>query len=113
LDGRPPVDSDGGGAVEQSGEGTGHQLAEGVAEQPGLIQEVPGRLVAACGDQVWGGVVQQLPQLRDGDFPQPGVAAGIAGQILQGGFDHDLVAGAERHPLVAEPLAADQAADQG
>ena len=113
LDGRPPVDLDGGGAVEQAGEGTGDQLAEGVAEQPGLVQEVPGRLVAACGDQVWGGVVQQLPQLRDGDFPQPGVAAGIAGEVLQRGLDHDLIGGSERHPPVAEALAADQPTDQG
>jgi hypothetical protein len=113
LDGGPPVDSDGGGAVEQSGEGTGHQLTEGVAEQPGLIQEVPRRLVAAIVDQVSGGVVEQLPQLRDGDFPHPGVAAGIAGQVLQGGLDHDLAGGSERHPQVAEALAADQPTDQG
>ena len=31
-------------AVEQAGQGAGHQLAEGVAEQPGLVEELPGRL---------------------------------------------------------------------
>ena len=46
--------------------------------------------------------------------PASGCApCGVAGQVLQGGLDHDLVGGPERHPLVAEALAADQAADQG
>ena len=44
LDGGPPVDIDGGGAVEQAGQGAGDQLAERVAQQPGLVEELPGRL---------------------------------------------------------------------
>ena len=83
LDRGPPVNVDGAVAVEQAGEGAGDQLAEGVAEQPGLVEEMPARLVAALGDKIIGGIVQQLPQLRDGDLPHPAVAVRVAGQMLR------------------------------
>ena len=53
--------------VEQAGEGAGDELAEGVAEHPGLVEEMPS-IVAALGDKIIGGIIEQLPQLRDRDL---------------------------------------------
>jgi hypothetical protein len=39
LDGGCPVDGEGGRGVEQAGQGAGDQLAEGVAQQPGVVQK--------------------------------------------------------------------------
>ena len=47
LDGGGPVHVDGGVVVEQAGQGAGDELAEGVAQQPGLVEEVPGGGVPA------------------------------------------------------------------
>ena len=112
LDRGPPVNIDGAVVVEQAGEGAGDELAEGVAEQPGLVEEMPPRLVAALGDKIIGGIIEQLPQLRDRDLPHPAVAVPIAGQLLECGLDDDLVGGPERNPVFPDPLAADQPAHQ-
>ena len=66
LDGCRPVHGDGGGRVEQAGQRAGDQLAEGVAQQAGLVEELPGGRVPAFGDQLVGGVGEQLPQGGDG-----------------------------------------------
>jgi hypothetical protein len=108
-----PVDVDAGVVVEQAGEGSADELADGVAQQPGLVQEVPGRLVPALGDQFVGGVVQQLPQLGDGDLFQVRVSVGVPGQVLQCALDDDLVGWPERNPALSDALAADEAAHQG
>ena len=113
MDGRLPVDVDAGVVVEKAGEGAADELAEGVAQQPGLVQEVPGRLVPAFGDQLVGGVVQQLPQLRDGDLLQARMSVAVPGQVLQGALDNNLVGGPERNPSLSDALASDEAADQG
>ena len=47
LDRGAPVDLDVGVVVEQAGQGAGDELAERVAQQPGLVEELPGRLVLA------------------------------------------------------------------
>ena len=63
LDRCGPVDGDGGVVVEQARQGAGDQLAEGVAQQPGLVEEVPGGRVAAVGRSVGRcGFVEQVPQ---------------------------------------------------
>ncbi|MDN5797964.1 MAG: hypothetical protein L0H79_19770 [Intrasporangium sp.] len=113
LDGGVPVDVDGGVVVEQAGQGPGDELAEGVAQEPGVVEELLPAGVPAFGDEGVGGRIERLPQLGDGDLPQPALPVGVAGEVGEGGLDDDLVGGPERDPGVAEALAADVAADQG
>ena len=114
LDRRPPVDIDGGVVVEQAGEGAGDQLAEGVAEQPGLVEEMPSSTrsgTAATRSSV--GSSSSCHSCGMVTSRIRAVAVPVAGQVLQGGLDDDLVGGPERHPVFADALAADQPADQG
>ncbi len=113
LDGGIPVDVDGGGAVEQARERAGDQLAQGVSQEPSLVEELAGGGVAALGDQFVGGLVEQPPQLRDGRLHEFGVCLRMAGQVGEGGLHDDFVDWAERDAVLADALRSDEAADQG
>ena len=71
-DGGVPVDVDGGVGVEQSGQRPVDELAEGVAQQPGLVEELPGARVPALLDELRGGGGQLVPQGGDGGLDQVG-----------------------------------------
>src|SRR3546814_9568142 len=58
LDRGPPVDLDVGEVVEEAGQRAGDQLAERVAQQPGLVEELEGVRVLAGPDELLGGVAQ-------------------------------------------------------
>src|SRR3546814_13995811 len=72
-----------GEVVEEAGQRAGDQLAERVAQQPGLVEELAGVRVLAGPDELPGGVAQQVPQPRDGRLGQDAVAGGDAGEDRQ------------------------------
>ena len=113
LDRGTPVDLDVGVVVEEAGEGAGDELAERVAQEPGLVEELPAGLVLAGLDEVLGRVVQQVPQLGDGRLAQVGVAGGVAGEDLQRVADDVGLVGPERDVRLADLHAADEPSDQG
>src|SRR3546814_17081109 len=79
LDRGPPVDLDVGEVVAEAGQRAGDQLAERVAQQPGLGAELAGgRVLDGPGERLWG-VAQQVPQQRDGLRGKDTRAGGGAG----------------------------------
>ena len=65
LDRGAPVDLDVGVVVEEAGQGAGDQLAERVAQQPGLVEELPGGgVLGSALTRSSVGLSQQVPQLR-------------------------------------------------
>ena len=84
LDRGGPVHVIDGVVVEQPGQRPGDELAQGVAQQPGLVEEVPGGGVPALLDQLRGGGVEQVPQGGDGGLDQVGVAVGVPGEQSAG-----------------------------
>jgi hypothetical protein len=64
----------------------------------------------ALPDQLVGGVVERVPQVRDGGLGQDGVAGGVAGEGFEGGVEDLFFAGPEWHRPIADPLGSDQAA---
>jgi hypothetical protein len=113
LDGGVPVDGDVGVVVEQAGQGTGDELAEGVAQQPSLVEEVLAVPEPALLDQGVGGLVEVVPQLRDGGLDQGRVSGGVPGEVAQGGLDDGLLRGPEGDTFGADALAADQGPHEG
>jgi hypothetical protein len=103
LDRGAPVRADGGVRIEQTRQVTLDQGAERVAGEPGFVMEVPPRFIAAFADQLLGGFVEGVPQLRDGDFGEPGGAGCVPGQFAQRGRDRGLVGGSERACLTGSP----------
>ena len=61
--------------------------------------------------RVAGGVVDPVPQLRDGHRLQAGVPGAVAGQLAQHGVDDPLIGRGERDPLLPHMLGPDQTAD--
>ena len=105
---------EGGGGVEQAGQGAGDQLAEGVAQQPGVVEEVPPDRVAALVDQLVGGLVRGRATAAAGWSRSAGWRRSrVAGEGAQRRAGDGFLGGPERDRSAGDGLAADQAADQG
>ena len=64
-----------------AGQGPVDELAEGVPQQPGLVEELPGAGVPARLDELRGGGGQLVPQGGDCGLDQVGGAGGVPGQV--------------------------------
>ena len=91
----------------------GGELAQGVPQQSGFVEEVPGGGVPALFDQLRGGGVEQVPQGGDGGLDQVGVAVGVPGEQPQPGLDDVLLHGPKGHGGLSDALGTDLPAQQG